>query len=82
MTRVSSFWFRNNKLVHNLSKTHLIKFVAPKSPEFTLLVTYNNFRLTAVDCVNFLGMYLDCQLNWKQHAEILLKKLNMKLFYA
>jgi hypothetical protein len=52
MTRVSS-WFRNNNLVLNLSKTHLIKFVTPMSPEFTLSVTYNNLRLKAADNVNF-----------------------------
>jgi hypothetical protein len=54
--------------------------VTPKSPEFTLSVTYNNFRLKAVDNVNFLGIYLDCQLNWKKHAKKLLKKLNIACF--
>ena len=79
MTKVSS-WFRNNNLVLNLSKTHLIKFVTPKSPEYTLPVTYNNFRLKDVDTVNFLGMYLDCQLNWKKQSDKLLKKLNTACF--
>jgi hypothetical protein len=53
-------WFRNNNLVLNLSKSHLIKFVTPKSTEYTLSVIYNNFRLKVVDNVKFLGMELDC----------------------
>ena len=79
MTRVSS-WFQNYKLVLNLSKTHLIKFMTSKSPECTLAVTYNNFRLKDVDNVNSLGMNLDCQLNWKKQSEKLLKKLNTACF--
>jgi hypothetical protein len=54
--------------------------VTTKSSEFSPSVTYNNFRLEAVGNVNFLGMYLVCQLNWKQHAEKLLKKLNIACF--
>jgi retron-type reverse transcriptase len=46
LSKVSS-WFRNNNLILNLSKTHLIKFVSPKFLEYTLSVTYNNFRLKA-----------------------------------
>jgi predicted DNA-binding ArsR family transcriptional regulator len=53
---IVSSWFRNNSLVLNLSKTHLIKFVTPKSPEYTLSVIYNNFRLKVVDNVKFLGI--------------------------
>jgi hypothetical protein len=41
---------------------------------------HNGLRLGAIDNVNFLGLYLDCQLNWQQHTEKLLKKLNMASF--
>jgi hypothetical protein len=54
--------------------------VTPKSPEYTSSVIYNNFRLKVVDNVKFLGMELDCQLNWKQYAEKLLKKLNITFY--
>jgi hypothetical protein len=70
-------WFQNNNLVLNLSKSHLIKFVTPKSPDYTLSVMYNNFRHKVVDNVKFLGMELNCQLNWKKCAEKLLRKLNI-----
>jgi hypothetical protein len=50
------------------------------SPEYALSVMHNGLRLGAVDSVNFLGLYLDCQLNWQQHTEKLLKKLNMACF--
>jgi hypothetical protein len=73
-------WFRNNNLLLNPSKSHLIKFVTPKSPEYTLLVIHNNFRLKVVNNVKFLGMELDCQINWKQYAEKLLNKLNIACF--
>jgi hypothetical protein len=79
MKRISS-WFHNNHLVLNLGKTHLIKFTTPKALEYTLSVTYNNLSLRADDNVKFLGMYLDCHLNWKQHSENLVKKLNTACF--
>jgi hypothetical protein len=71
MKRICS-WFHNNHLVLNLGKTHLVKFTTPKSLEYTLSVTYNNLGLRADDNVKFLGMYLDCRLNWK-HPENLVK---------
>jgi hypothetical protein len=54
--------------------------VTPKSPEYTLSVIYNNFRLKVVDNMKFLGMELDYQLNWKQYTEKLIKKLNIACF--
>jgi hypothetical protein len=79
MKRISS-WFRNNNLVLNLGKTHLIKFITPKTLEYTLSVTYNNLGLKVDNNVNFLGMYVDRHLNWKQQSEKLLKKLNTACF--
>jgi hypothetical protein len=32
--------------------------------------------------MSHLGMYLDCHLNWKQHSENLVKKLNTACFNA
>jgi hypothetical protein len=80
MTGVSS-WLRNNNLVLNLSKTHLIKFITLRSPEYSLTVMYNGRRLGAVNRVTFLGLNLDCQLSWQQHTEKLLKK-QYSMFFA
>jgi hypothetical protein len=50
------------------------------SSDLKLLVTYNNLGLKVEDNVKFIGMYVDRHLNWKQHSEKLLKKLNTACF--
>ena len=36
----------------------------------------NGFRLTPVDYIKYLGMYIDKHLDWNQHIQELSKKLN------
>jgi hypothetical protein len=37
-----SKWFTSNKLVLNLSKTNIIKFITNKSPQYDLKIGYDN----------------------------------------
>ena len=71
-------WLRLNKLSLNAGKTELI-FFHSKFKELNFDQTYINFagvRLTPVDFVKYLGMYIDKNLNWNHHISELSKKLS------
>jgi hypothetical protein len=79
MNRISK-WFQNNHLVLNLKKMHVIKFTTAKALEYPLHTVYNNQDLNIDENVKFLGMHLDCHLNWKQHSDNSVKKLSTACF--
>jgi hypothetical protein len=51
-----------------------------KTPIYPIHTTYNNEDLNVTENVKFLGMYLDCHLNWKQHTDKLVKILSTICF--
>jgi hypothetical protein len=61
-----SRWLQNNHLVLNLNKMHMIKLTTAKALEYPLHIVYNNKDLNIDENVKFLGMHLDCRLNWKK----------------
>jgi hypothetical protein len=61
---------------------HMIKFTTPKALEYPLHIVYNNQDLNIDENVKFLGMHLDCHLNWKQHSDNLVKKIEYCMFHA
>jgi hypothetical protein len=72
-------WLRLNKLSLNAGKTELIFFHSTSNKNIDLNNVYINFdgtRLTPVDFVKYLGMFIDKHLNWNQHIHELSKKLS------
>ena len=71
-------WLRLNKLSLNAAKTELIFFHSKKRPVNydSISIKFNGFKLTLVDHVKYLGMYLDSYLNWEYHIHELSKKLS------
>ena len=71
-------WLRLNKLSLNATKTELIFFHSPKHPlnYDNISIKMNGFKLTPVDYLKYLGMYLDKYLDWNHHIEDLSKKLS------
>jgi len=57
-----SKWFKNNQLVLNLNKTHVVKFSSSKLLTYPLNTMYNNQALTVTENIKFLGMRLNCSL--------------------
>ena len=72
-------WLRLNKLSLNAGKTELI-FFHPKSNKNlnfdNVFINFAGIRLTPVDFIKYLGMYIDKYLNWNQHIHELSKKLS------
>ena len=62
-------WFEGNKLVLNLEKTNIIKFVTVNPPLYTLTTGYKDKYIKQIVYTNLLGMQLDSHLTWKDHID-------------
>ena len=70
-------WLRANKISLNASKTELIIFRDPKKKlSQDLKIKINGKRLSPSNFVKYLGIYIDCHLNWKTHQTEISKKLS------
>ena len=71
-------WLRLNKLSLNATKTELIFFHSARHPldYGSISIKMNGFKLTPVDFIKYLGMYLDKYLDWNVHINDLKKKLS------
>ena len=71
-------WLRLNKLSLNATKTELIFFRSCKHPlnYDNISIKMNGYKLTPVDYIKYLGMYIDKFLNWNVHVKELTKKLS------
>ena len=77
LKRVST-WLRLNKLSLNADKTELIFFHSKQHTLSydSLSIKFNYTKLTPVDNVKYLGMYIDKHLSWNFHIFQLSKKLS------
>ena len=71
-----SKWFIANKLVLNLDKTTVIKFLTNNLPQYPLNIGYNGKDIEETISTKFLGLQIDNHLNWKTHIEQLIPKLS------
>jgi hypothetical protein len=69
-------WFSANKLVLNLEKTNIMKFVMNNSPHCALNIVYKNKYIKETVNSRFLGLHLDNHLNWKDHIDQMIPKLS------
>ena len=72
-------WLRLNKLSLNAGKTELIFFHSKSNKNLNFDNVFINFagiRLSPVDFIKYLGMYIDKYLDWTPHVRELSKKLS------
>ena len=69
-------WLRLNKLSLNAAKTEVIFFRSNRhSLDYDKIsIKMNGFKLTPVDYIKYLGMYIDKNLDWNHHIQELIKK--------
>ena len=67
-------WLAANKLIINLSKTHLMAFT--NSPYEPVSVTVNNQTINEVTETKFLGVILDNKLCWDAHIKHISNKMS------
>ena len=70
-------WFKSNKLTLNLDKTSYMVF----SPRriFSIKLLLNDVEIEKAHTCKYLGIYLDDQLNWKNHIDYICKKKLAKI---
>lgn len=77
-------WLENSKLLININKTNYIlfktrnKFTNANLSDYT--VNLNNTIINCVTDVEFLGLKLDEDLNWKKHINKVTSKINSSTF--
>jgi hypothetical protein len=60
-------WFNANKLVLNLDKTNIMKFVTNTSRHCALRIGDKEKYIEERVKTKFLGLHIDNHLNWKNH---------------
>jgi len=69
-------WFKNNLLNLNFTKTHYIEFSPSKHHKVNIHIHRNHKYVSNVTQTNFLGLTLNDSLTWKQHTDLLIKKMS------
>ena len=71
-------WFNVNKLTLNLSKIVYLYFEKNARSDTDLDLSLNGVTIPRMKCTKFLGVWVDDQLNWKQHVAKLITRLNSR----
>ena len=72
-----SNWLKANKISLNASKSELLIFRHPnKVINFDFKIKIDGKKIIPSTFVKYLGIYIDCHLNWSVHANILSTKLS------
>ena len=69
-------WLCANKLSPNIDQSNFVIFRPPqKKIEYTVIkLQINNKIIEEKKCIKYLGIFIDCHLNWKEHVHELSKK--------
>ena len=70
-------WLKANKISLNASKTELVIFRHPNKPiNYDLKIKINGKKLIPSSFIKYLGILIDCHLNWQIHSNDLATKLS------
>ena len=69
-------WFKNNLINLNFTKTQYLEFRCPKHHTVNTQIHHYNEYISNVTQSNILGLTLDDTLTWKQHIDLLIKKIS------
>ena len=72
-------WMCVNRLSLNIKKTKFMIFTPRKNKELDLDILINGNIIERVNCFKFLGVVIDCHLNWKDHVHHIKKKISKRL---
>lgn len=73
-------WFNANKLSLNTGKTFYIVFAKPKKQCIRSTIKINGTEICKKEGAQFLGMYVDNDLNWHEHIKNISSKINSSLY--
>ena len=70
-----NLWLQANRLSLNAGKTQSILFGGTDEIQNVLDIKINNFKITLVDYINFLGITFDSKLSWQHHINYIKPKI-------
>jgi hypothetical protein len=70
-----SKWFSADKLALQLDKTNIIKFTTKNSSQHTLSIGFKEKYIEKTVNAKFLGLQIDCHVNWKNHIDQLVPQV-------
>ena len=70
-------WFNTNKLSINFDKTYYIQFKTNHNSRSHLEISQLNKQILHTSNIKFLGIYINDNMNWKNHIEYIFPKLSM-----
>jgi len=73
-------WVSANKLVSNLKKTNIMKFVTTNQPYCALTVSYKNKCVEEAVNLKFLGIQIDIHLTWRNHIDRIIPILSVSRY--
>ena len=75
-------WFQVNKLSLNIAKTNCMIF-SNKKCDGNHLVSINGVDINRVHVTKFIGVHIDCHLNWSDHINLTKNKIskNVSVMY-
>lgn len=68
-------WFSENNMVLNVDKTNIINFSYPLIDDKKISVQLQSHNIESKCDASFLGVQLDRRLDWRQHINLLAKKI-------
>ena len=72
-----SLWLRANKLSLNITKTHFVIFHPhEKKINNSLNIEIDGKPINQQKSVKYLGIFIDCHLNWKEQIQQISKKIS------
>ena len=75
-----SLWLNVNRLSLNISKTNFVIFhVFNKPLEYNVTLKMNKKAIVQKDHIKYLGVIMDCHLNWKHHILNVSKKISRSI---
>lgn len=74
-------WISDNCLKINLEKTKLVNFSLNRQSSCEVpRVLFGDFEVSSTSSTNFLGVVIDSNLNFHEHIDLVLKKLNRVIY--
>jgi hypothetical protein len=73
-------WFKCNLLSLNFNKTHTLEFKTMNDKVDDTFVSYDNYFISNINSLKFLGLTMDTSLTWEHHINKIIAKMNSVCF--
>jgi len=73
-------WFSANKLVLNLEKTNIMKFLTTNQPYCALAISYKDKCIEEAVNLKFIAIQIDSNLNWRNHNDQTIPTLSVACY--